>query len=124
MGKMMRMASSGVDTVSEAFKTTAADIKNHGAFGAIQLVAKDVKELILESAQSVSNFTAPLNPWSDSPKPDTTESADSPPKFAPAAKAVLKDIERSISSFGGWLSDNLGITQPALPSPIHVESVE
>ena len=122
LDKIVKLASSGADTVAEAFKNTAADVKNHGALGAIKLVATDVKELLLEGAQSVSTLTAPLNPWSDEKTADDAqENAEnkqpSESKFSPLVKTVFADIEKSISSLGGWLSNNLGTNRTSCSDP-------
>jgi len=122
LDKIIKIASSGADTVTEAFKNTASDVKNHGAFGAMKLVASDVKELLLEGVQSVSTITAPLNPWATDEKADDSEASSentkpSESKFSPMVKTVLADVEKSISSLGGWLSNNLGINRTASPDP-------
>jgi len=117
LGKIIKVASSGADAVAEAFKNTAADLQTHGALGAIKLVASDVKELLLEGAQSMSTLAAPLNPWSDNKTADVEESRsedkESQPesKFIPIVRTVFADVEKSISTLGGWISNNLGVNR-------------
>ena len=120
LGKIVRMANSGADAVTSAFKNTAEDVKNHGAFGTMKLVASDVKELLLEGVQSVSTLAAPLNPWNSTSAAETgdgTESSQEPSKLSQSATAVLGDVQKSITNIGGWLSNTLGMTNVSSPAP-------
>ena len=123
LGKLVRMATSGAGAVTNAFKNTAEDVKTHGAFGTMKLVASDVKGLLLEGVQSVSTLAAPLNPWQATadgvgPNPDGTEQP--PSNLSQSATAVMEDVQKSITNIGGWLSNTLGMTKPQTPAAVPV----